>query len=90
MMCPAILAESAKGNRIDFYLTETSWTDVSVNATGAFVAAGGSFFRMPGRKKLAGETDAPVLIPEQPAASSATATGTANQKNFPFNLTCPL
>jgi hypothetical protein len=59
-------------------------------ATGALVAAGGSVFISPGRKNEAGETDAPVLMPEQPALASVKNTSIASHGKFHFNLTCPV
>jgi hypothetical protein len=59
------------------------------NATGALVA-GGSVFRMPGKKKDAGETDVLVLMPLQPAKASASVISIARPRKFQFNLTCPV
>jgi hypothetical protein len=59
------------------------------NATGALVA-GGSAFRMPGKKKDAGETDVPVLMPLQPVRTSADTISIARPGKFQFNLTCPV
>ena len=59
-------------------------------ATGALVAAGGSAFISPGRKNVAGETDVPALMPEQPAPPSVKNTSIASHRKFHFNLTCPV
>ena len=42
----------------------------------------------PGRKKVAGETEPPMLTPPQPVNDSAIAASIANRTNFKFNLTC--
>jgi hypothetical protein len=55
--------------------------------TGELVAIGGSAFRMPGKKKDAGETDVPVLIPLQPALDNAIAVRSVNNMKFQFNFT---
>lgn len=57
-------------------------------SAGAFV--GQSFFRMPGRKKLAGETPWVVLMPLQPPNTNGNAASSAKGKNFQLNLTCRL
>lgn len=55
--------------------------------TGAFV--GVSFLSNPGIKNVAGETVAPVLMPEQPAPEKANAVANiANNRKLQFNLTC--
>jgi hypothetical protein len=59
-------------------------------ATGALVAAGGSAFISPGSKNVAGDTVAPVLMPEQPAPASVNNTSIASRDKFQFNLTCPV
>jgi len=48
---------------------------------------GASFFSNPGRKKLAGETDAPELMPLQPAPDSASAARSTNNMKFQCNFT---
>lgn len=63
---------------------------ISDIATGALVAAGGSDFIIPGRKKLAGEMLWLVLMPPQPAPKNASAARIAKHRKFPFNLTRPL
>jgi hypothetical protein len=58
-------------------------------AHGAFVAGGVSFFKSPGRKNDAGETDVPAFTPPQPATRNGSGSNTiASHKNFQFNLTC--
>jgi hypothetical protein len=59
-------------------------------ATGALVAVGGSALNMPGKKKDAGETDVPVLMPLQPPLASANTSSIARPGKFQFNLTCPV
>jgi len=59
-------------------------------ATGVLAGAGGSAFISPGRKNEAGETVAPVLMPEQPALDNAKNTSIARHGKFQFNLTCPV
>jgi hypothetical protein len=57
-------------------------------AHGALVAGGVSFLKSPGRKKVAGETDAPALIPPQPPVINASGSNRiASHINFQFNLT---
>jgi hypothetical protein len=56
---------------------------------GAFVAGIVSFFKRPGRKKDAGETDVPALTPPQPVAKKGKGSNAiASHANFQFNLTC--
>ena len=86
MMWPAIFFVSANGKRIDYLLTANS-LEVSGNETGELVMQGASFFSNPGRKKLAGETDAPELMPLQPAPDSASAVRSANNMKFQCNFT---
>jgi len=62
----------------------------TVMANGAWVADGGSAFISPGIKNVAGETDVPALMPEQPAPASAKNTSIASRRKFQFNLTCPV
>ncbi len=69
-----------------FYRAKANCLGVSTgNADGA--ALGGPAFMSPGRKKVAGETDAPVLMPLQPTLDNATAARTANNMKFQFNFT---
>jgi hypothetical protein len=49
---------------------------------------GAGVFMTPGRKKVAGETDPPRLMPPQPVNDSAITASIANRSNFQFNLTC--
>jgi len=55
------------------------------DATGALVD--GSHFKIPGRKKLAGEMDWLALMPPQPAPKSPIAAKTASPIKFQFNFT---
>jgi hypothetical protein len=58
-------------------------------AQGALVAGIASFFKMPGKKKDAGETVVPALTPPQPPAKKGRdSNAIASQTNFQFNLTC--
>lgn len=60
--------------------------EVCGNEAGALV--GTLFFIRPGRKKDAGETLAPVLMPEQPTPANASASANiANNENLQFNFT---
>jgi len=63
--------------------------EVSGNDAGALVE-GGSAFKMPGKKKLAGETLWLALMPAQPAQASMNAANMAGSSKLQFNLTCPL
>jgi len=81
----AIFFVSANGKRI-VYLTEA----ISLEITGVNpgVLAGASFFRSPGRKKLAGETLWLALMPLQPAPASGSAASRVKRRKFQLNLTC--
>jgi hypothetical protein len=48
---------------------------------------GASFFIRPGRKKVAGETEPPALIPPHPVKEKAQVVRIASCSNFQFNLT---
>jgi hypothetical protein len=58
-----------------------------MNATGALVVVGLAF-RIPGKKKDAGETLWLALMPPQPDVPNASATNIATSIKFQFNLTC--
>jgi hypothetical protein len=85
----AIFFVSANGKRIKIYLATAKVTDFSMNATGALVVAGLAF-RIPGKKKDAGETLWLALMPPQPLVptTKASATNIATSIKFQFNLTC--
>jgi hypothetical protein len=83
----AIFFVSANGKRI-IYLTEAISLEISGCSDGVFVEQ--SFFKSPGRKKLAGETLWLELIPLQPAAAIGRANNMASRRKFQFNLTCRL
>jgi hypothetical protein len=48
---------------------------------------GALFFIRPGRKKVAGETEPPALIPPHPVKAKAQVVRIASCSNFQFNLT---
>jgi hypothetical protein len=70
-----------------YYLFNANSLEVSGNETGVLVMQGASFFSNPGRKKLAGETDPPVLMPLHPALDNASAARNANDMKFQCNFT---
>jgi hypothetical protein len=51
---------------------------------------GGSAFKIPGSKNVAGETLVPALMPLQPELNSTSAISIASHRKFQFNLTCPV
>jgi hypothetical protein len=62
---------------------------VGISGVKAGALVGQSFFKMPGRKKEAGETLWVVLMPLQPANTSGQeAVISARGKKFQLNLTC--
>jgi hypothetical protein len=61
----------------------------SGNKTGA-LSFGGSAFKIPGSKNVAGETLVPALMPLQPELNSASTISIASHRKFQFNLTCPV
>ncbi len=60
--------------------------EISGVKVGAFVGA--SFFMIPGRKKLAGETVWLALMPLHPVPASDNAASRVRHGKFQFNLTC--
>ena len=59
--------------------------EISGVKAGAFVGA--SFFKSPGKKNDAGETDVPALMPLHPVPENASAARSANNMKFQCNFT---